>query len=110
MKLGMKYQALKLYKFYINYDPWMTLTYFTARSTLVAYAFEWGKLLKWDFNGKICRKWVNELEIYDSEKNLDPRTGSVPAPGHYFLFQSVQSVLFQSNLGLFLIPIRFNGR
>ena len=33
LKLGMKHQAMKLYKVYINHDPWMTLTYFTARST-----------------------------------------------------------------------------
>ena len=33
LKLGMKHQAMKLYKVYINCDPWMTLTYFTARST-----------------------------------------------------------------------------
>ena len=37
-KLGMK---LKYYNVYINHDPVVTLTYFTARST-----FEWGKLLK----------------------------------------------------------------
>ena len=33
MKLGMKYQWLKRYNVYINHDPVMTLTYFTARST-----------------------------------------------------------------------------
>ena len=33
LKLGMKHQAMELYKVYINLDPWMTLTYFTARST-----------------------------------------------------------------------------
>ena len=33
LKLGMKHQAIKLYKVYINRDPWMTLIYFTARST-----------------------------------------------------------------------------
>ena len=33
LKLGMKHQAMKLYKVYINHDPWMTLTYFTAWST-----------------------------------------------------------------------------
>ena len=33
LKLGMKHPAEKLYKFYINHDPGMTLTYFTARST-----------------------------------------------------------------------------
>ena len=33
LKLGVKHQAMELYKVYINRDPWMTLTYFTARST-----------------------------------------------------------------------------
>ena len=78
----MKHQVLKLYKVCINHEPGMTLTYFTARPTKVAYAFEWGKLLKWDLKGKTCRKWVNELEILDSEKNLDPRGGSATASGH----------------------------
>ena len=32
-KLGMKHQWLKYYNVYINHDPVMTLTYFTARST-----------------------------------------------------------------------------
>ena len=32
-KLGMKQQWLKHYNVYINHDPVMTLTYFTARST-----------------------------------------------------------------------------
>ena len=33
MKLGMKHRWLKHYNAYINHDPVMTLTYFTARST-----------------------------------------------------------------------------
>ena len=33
MKLGMKHLGMELYKIYINLDPGMTLTYFTARST-----------------------------------------------------------------------------
>ena len=45
-KLGMKHQRLKLYKVYINDDPGLTLTYFTARSNWVTYTFEWGKLLQ----------------------------------------------------------------
>ena len=44
-KLGVKHQWLKYYNVYINHDPVMTLTKFKARSTWVAYAFEWGKLL-----------------------------------------------------------------
>ena len=45
-KLGMKHRWLKHYIVYINHDPVMTLTYFMARSTQVANAFEWGRLLK----------------------------------------------------------------
>ena len=33
LKLGMKHQVMELYNVYINRDPWMTLTYFMARST-----------------------------------------------------------------------------
>ena len=45
LKLGMQHQGLKLYKVYINGDPGLTLTYFTARSIwfngalLTAYLF-----------------------------------------------------------------------
>ena len=46
LKLGMQHQRLKLYKVYINDDLGLTLTYFTARSNLVAYTIEWGKLLQ----------------------------------------------------------------
>ena len=30
LKLGMKHLGMELYKVYINHDPGMTLTYFTA--------------------------------------------------------------------------------
>ena len=33
LKLGVKGQAMELYKVYINHDNGMTLTFFTARST-----------------------------------------------------------------------------
>ena len=39
MKLGMKNQAIELYKFYINHDPMMTDLFYDK----VANAFEWGK-------------------------------------------------------------------
>ena len=43
-KLGMKHRWIKYSNVYINHDPVMTLTKFMAKSTWVAYAFEWGKL------------------------------------------------------------------
>ena len=67
LKLGMKHQAMELYKVCINHDPGMTLTFFTARSTKVAHAFEWekiGKNRKMSFNGKNLlgmSKWTEDL-------------------------------------------------
>ena len=68
LKPGMKHEGEELYKVYINHDPGMTLTYFTARSTWVAHAFEWGKLSKCHLMGKTLWKWANGLNIYYSEK------------------------------------------
>ena len=42
-KLGMQHWVLKYYKIYSNDAHGLTLTYFTARSTLVPYAFVWEK-------------------------------------------------------------------
>ena len=50
---------LKLYKDYINYDPRLTLTFFTARSYWVAYTFELGKLLQSHLMGNTCSKGLN---------------------------------------------------
>ena len=43
LKFRMKQWAMELCKIYLNHDSGMTLTYFTARSTEIANAFEWGK-------------------------------------------------------------------
>ena len=40
LKLGVHHWGLKFYKEYINNDPSLTLTYFTTRSSFVAYAFK----------------------------------------------------------------------
>ena len=39
LKLGMHHRGLKFYKVYINGDPRLTMTYFTARSNFVTLAF-----------------------------------------------------------------------
>ena len=39
LKLGMQHWGLQLYNVCINGDPGLTLTYFTARSNFVKYAF-----------------------------------------------------------------------
>ena len=64
LKLGMKHQAMELYKIYINHDPWMTLSFFMARSTLVAHAFEWEKIGKYHLMAENLlgmSKWTDDL-------------------------------------------------
>ena len=39
------------YKVYINDDPGLTMTYFSARSSWVAYTFECGKTVTKPFSG-----------------------------------------------------------
>ena len=43
LKLGMLHRVLEYYQIYSNDDPELTLTYLTARSNLVPYAFVWEK-------------------------------------------------------------------
>ena len=43
LKVGMLHWVLEYYQVSSNDDPGMTLTYFTARSNLVPYAFVWRK-------------------------------------------------------------------
>ena len=56
LKLGVKHPWLKYYNVYINNYPVITLTKFMARSTWVAHAFEWEKVLKCHLKGKASKK------------------------------------------------------
>ena len=60
----MKPQVMELYKVCIHHDPGMTLTFFMARSTYVAHAFEWekiGKLHLMAENLLGMSKWTEDL-------------------------------------------------
>ena len=63
MKLGVKHPWLKYYNVYINHDPVITLTKFMARSTWVAHAFEWEKVLKCHLKGKASKKMAQGLHL-----------------------------------------------
>ena len=69
LKLCVKHQGMEVYKICINHDPKMTLTYFTARSTLVVHAREWGKLLNCHLKGKTCSKSANGLNFHDLKRH-----------------------------------------
>ena len=45
-KLGVKHLGMELYKVYINHDPGMTLTYFTAKVNLGLPCIGMGKIGK----------------------------------------------------------------
>ena len=55
LKVGMQHRVLKYYQVCSNDDPELTLTYFTARSNLVPYAFVWEKGKTMDFFRNYCR-------------------------------------------------------
>ena len=66
LKFGMQHRMLEYYHVFSNDDPGMTLTYFTARSNLVPYAFVWEKGKTMDFSETIV--------IYDLKLATDDRS------------------------------------
>ena len=67
LKLGsMQHRLLKYYQVCSNDYPGLTLTYFTARSNLVPYAFVWEKGKTMDFSETIV--------VYDSKLATDDRS------------------------------------
>ena len=76
LKLGMQHPGLKFYKVYINDDPGLALTYFTAKLIWVAYTFEQSHLM-----GKTCSKGLNCLNNCVYEKKTRGEGLSDPALG-----------------------------
>ena len=66
LKLGMQHRVLKCYQVCPNDDPGLTLTYFTARSNLVPYAFVWEKGTTMDFSETVV--------VYDLKLATDDRS------------------------------------
>ena len=67
LKLGMQHQVLEYYQVCSNNDPGFTLTYFTAKSNLVLYAFVWEKGETIDFSETIV--------VYDLKLGTGDRSG-----------------------------------
>ena len=57
---------LEYYQVYSNDDPKLTMTYFTARSNLVPYAFVWEKGKTMDFSETVV--------VYDLKLATDDRS------------------------------------
>ena len=82
----------------------MTLTKFMARSTWVAHAFEWEKLLKCHLKGKASKKLANGQNIDYSEKRKrpGPRASSAPALGlNTIIFKHVYWYMQQTQVSIY---------
>ena len=66
LNLGMHHRVLEYYQVCSNDDPGSTLTYFTARSNLVQYAFVWEK-------GKTVH-FSETIVVYDLKLATDDRS------------------------------------
>ena len=66
LKLGMQHRVLEYYQVCSNDDPGLTLTYLTARSNLVPYAFIWEKSKTMDLSETIV--------VYDFKLATDDRS------------------------------------
>ena len=65
LKVDMQHRVLKYYLVCSSEDAELTLTYFTARSNLVPYAFVWEKGKTMDFSESIV--------VYDLKLATDDR-------------------------------------
>ena len=66
LKIGVQHRVLQYYQDCSNDDPELILTYFTARSNLVPYAFVWEKGKTMDFSETII--------VYDLKLATDDRS------------------------------------
>ena len=66
LKLGMQHWVLKYYQVCTNDEPGLTLTYFTARSNLVPYAFVWENGKTTDFSETIV---VYDLKLATDDQS-----------------------------------------
>ena len=95
LKVGMSHQVLQKYQVCSNDDPELTLTYFTARSNLVPYAFVWekGKTMEFFRNYyslwfETSNRWPKWQEVSVDIKTLSPGGCMPPVPGLYTCIKS----------------------
>ena len=78
LKVCMQHRVLGYYQVFSNDGPGLTLTYFTARSNLVPYAFEWEKVKTMDFSETIvvydikvgrCSQLNEYMKLYDYQRS-----------------------------------------
>ena len=97
--LGMWHWGLGPIKVCSNSDPRL-ITYFTARSNLVSYAFIWRKTVRKSFNGRNLQQMTRVTKGLCSYKNSDPKGLFVPAPGLYTCIKTWK-IMYKIRLQIF---------
>ena len=78
LKACMQHWVLKYYQVCSNDDPQLPLTYFTARSILVPYAFVWEQVKTMDFSETIvvydvkvgrCSQLNEYMKLYEYQRS-----------------------------------------
>ena len=92
LKLGMHHRVLKYYQIYLNDDPGLKLTNFTANSNLVPCIFVWEKGKIMDFSETIVVYDLKLTTDHRSDKNFLLTSnlcflGNVcPCPGAIYMY------------------------
>ena len=80
--LGMKHQAMKLYKVCINHDLGMTLTFLRHGQRRPHMHLNGKNRKKCHLKGKTCIKLANGLNLYDLKKKLTPEVALTQTWGY----------------------------
>ena len=88
LKLGMKHQAMELYKVCINHDHGVTLTFFTARSTRPPMHLN-GKNRKMLFNGKELARNEQMDRRFMFMKIFWAQMVVCPCPGAIYMWMTI---------------------
>ena len=111
----MQHRVRKYYQIYSNDDPELTLTYFTARSNLVPYAFVWGKGKPMNFSETVV---IYDLKIATddrSDKNflliskLCPLGAVCPLPWSYIHVLNDEKNCIKSDFKDICLKLATNG-
>ena len=114
--LGMKHQAMKLYKVCINHDLGMTLTFLRHGQLRLPMHLNGKNRKKCHLKGKTCSKLANGLNLYDLKKKLTPEVALTLTWGYihntilvkqvYWYISQVSGERLQDHWSSGLIPYR----
>ena len=115
LNLGMQHWILKYYQIPSNDDPGLTLTYFTARSNMVPYAFVWGKSKTMDVSETIV---VCDLKLAPDDQSdkkfplttkLCPLGAVYPLPRGYIHVLNYEKNCIKSDFKEISLKLATNG-